>query len=49
LKEKALKMFIESTKDKTPLERGEMLGYDEGIAEAHETSSKKGQTVCYLE
>ncbi len=46
--EKALFKFITSTQDKSPLERGELLGYDEGIAKAHEDSSKKGQTVRQL-
>ncbi len=42
---KGLRKFIENTKENSPLERGEKLGYDECIAQAHETSSKKGQTV----
>jgi len=44
LEKKALQKFIDSTIDKTPLERGELLGYDDEIAQAHESSSNKGQT-----
>jgi len=44
LEDKALKKFIEQTKNKSPFERGQMLGFDSGIADAHQSSSEKGQT-----
>lgn len=44
-KERGLLKFIENTIEKTPIERGELLGYDDMIAQSHEASAKKGQTV----
>ncbi|KAL6055090.1 Ubiquitin carboxyl-terminal hydrolase isozyme L3 [Balamuthia mandrillaris] len=39
-----LHSFLEKTKDKSPHERGTMLGYDEGITQAHRVVGERGQT-----
>jgi len=43
-KDSPIDKFLANTIDKTPEERGRMLGLDEAIAGAHKQVAKKGQT-----